>query len=88
MKNIKFIVVIILCVLYISSCKNNYPTSKKTGGKSTKTGLSYNNKTDENPFIVKDYEGQPEAPDIRYIEGGRVILGSFERRPNEIKRII
>ena len=53
------------------------PTAKDPGRKSTKTGVEYNGR-DENSFEVRNYFGQPQGPDLKFIEGGRVILGSFE----------
>lgn len=53
------------------------PTAKDPGRQSTKTGAEYNGR-DENSFEVSSYFGQPQGPDLKFIEGGRVILGSFE----------
>lgn len=51
------------------------PTSSNPGSASTTTGLVYN---EEDGFQVNEYLGQPEAPNLVYIEGGRTVLGSFE----------
>lgn len=51
------------------------PTSSTPGKSSTSTGLEYN---EEGGFEVNDYRGQPEGPNLVYIEGGRTVLGSFE----------
>lgn len=51
------------------------PTSSAPGKVSTSTGLEYN---EEGGFEVNDYRGQPEGPNLVYIEGGRTVLGSFE----------
>ena len=51
------------------------PTSSAPGKSSTSTGLEYN---EEGGFEVNDYRGQPEGPNLVYIEGGRTVLGSFE----------
>ncbi len=73
-----------ICLLALGStlvgCRfsSGYPTSTSPGGQSTKTGAFYNDRDAENPFIVREYEGQPLGPDLTFIEGGRVILGSFE----------
>ncbi len=56
---------------------NDFSTASDPGKRSTTTGMAYNGK-DENSFGVRKYEGQPEGPGLRYIEGGRIILGSFE----------
>lgn len=51
------------------------PTSSAPGKSSTTTGLEFN---EEGGFEVNDYRGQPEGPNLVYIEGGRTVLGSFE----------
>ncbi|MCS6821414.1 MAG: gliding motility lipoprotein GldJ [Microscillaceae bacterium] len=76
----------LLCVM-LSSCflfkkKDEFQNSKnvhKKGQRSMVTGVKYND--DENPkisFKVKEYEGQPDAPNLVFIEGGRFTLGSSE----------
>ena len=60
------------------SFSGGYPISTFPGDASTKTGAPYNDRRAENPFLVREYEGQPLGPDLTFIEGGRVILGSFE----------
>jgi sulfatase modifying factor 1 len=61
----------------LSSCAGGggRATSQNPGPYSTATGLEYN---EEGAFEVSDFRGQPEGPNLRFIEGGRVILGSFE----------
>lgn len=61
----------------LSSCGGGggHATSQSPGPYSTATGLEYN---EEGAFEVSDFRGQPEGPNLRFIEGGRVILGSFE----------
>ena len=54
---------------------SGHPNSSKPGSESTITGLEYNA---EEGFQVNDFSGQPEGPNLRFIEGGRTILGSFE----------
>jgi gliding motility-associated lipoprotein GldJ len=44
---------------------------------STATGLAYND-DDAGGFQVKPFEGQPDAPNTVFIEGGRAVMGSFE----------
>ena len=65
--------------IFMTGCgkKNDFPTSSNPGKRSSTTGMAYNGK-DENSFGVRKYEGQPLGPGLRYIEGGRIILGSFE----------
>ncbi|MEN7549648.1 gliding motility lipoprotein GldJ [Rapidithrix thailandica] len=76
--SVNFLVAAIIATVVLTGCrKDKQPTSYNPGKASTKTGLAYNGK-DENSFAVRDYKGIPDAPDMRYIEGGRLILGSFE----------
>ena len=51
-------------------------SSVRPGNKSTTTNLKYN---DDEGFQVSDYSGQPEAPNMVFIEGGRTVLGSFQQ---------
>lgn len=51
------------------------PTSSAPGGGSTATGLAYN---EEDGFQVAPYSGQPDGPNLVFIEGGRTVLGSYE----------
>ncbi len=69
-------ILLIVLVAYLSSCKSgSKPTAENPGRVSTATGLEYN--ADEG-FQVNDFKGQPEGPNLVFIEGGRSILGSFE----------
>lgn len=52
------------------------PTSYDPGAYSTATGLYFNE--GDTTFKVHDFEGQPDGPNLVYIEGGRMTLGSFE----------
>ncbi|WP_109832434.1 gliding motility lipoprotein GldJ [Reichenbachiella versicolor] len=52
-----------------------HPNSSNPGEASTLTGMAYN---EEENFQVNDFSGQPDGPNLRFIEGGRTILGSFE----------
>lgn len=73
-------------IMTVSSCsfidnllgkKGGAPTAENPGQFSTATGLRYND--DEKPsFQVPEFEGQPDAPNMRFIEGGRAVMGSFE----------
>ncbi|MFY0605504.1 MAG: gliding motility lipoprotein GldJ [Cyclobacteriaceae bacterium] len=62
-------------VAMVSSCGSTNPTSQSPGGYSTATGLEFN---EEGGFAVNDFRGQPEGPNLIFIEGGRTVLGSFE----------
>jgi formylglycine-generating enzyme len=53
------------------------PNAQNPGQLSTATGLAFNNE-DEGGFAVKPFEGQPDAPNLVFIEGGRAVMGSFE----------
>ncbi|MGL1886609.1 MAG: gliding motility lipoprotein GldJ [Reichenbachiella sp.] len=64
--------------LVVSSCAgggSGRATSSSPGGASSVTGLEYNA---EEGFQVNEFSSQPEGPNLRYIEGGRTILGTFE----------
>ncbi|MFY0688315.1 MAG: gliding motility lipoprotein GldJ [Cyclobacteriaceae bacterium] len=63
---------------FLSSCfigGGGAPTSSSPGFMSTATGLEYN---EEGGFQVSEYAGQPQGPNLVFIEGGRTVLGSFE----------
>ena len=69
--------ILLVCVAWLfNSCgKSNNPTSIHPGKRSTTTELEYNA---EDGFQISDYQGQPDAPNMVFIEGGRTVLGSFE----------
>jgi len=78
MKNfvINALALAILCTGAFQACKSGkHPTAKNPGPISSATGMEYN--SDEG-FQVMDFRGQPEGPNLVFIEGGRTILGSFE----------
>ncbi|MCS6823087.1 MAG: gliding motility lipoprotein GldJ [Cytophagaceae bacterium] len=62
-------------LLTISCKKGGNPTSMRPGDASTVTGMAYN---ENNGFQVNEYSGQPDAPNLVHIEGGRMVMGSFE----------
>lgn len=62
-------------ILFGCGGKGSHPTATSPGRYSTTTGLEYNS---ENGFQVADFKGQPEGPNLVFIEGGRTVLGSFE----------
>ena len=79
---VKFFEVSLLLVggsLLLSSCGflggGGRPTSMSPGNLSVATGIAYN---EDSSFQVRDFEGQPPAPNTVFIEGGRAVLGSFE----------
>jgi sulfatase modifying factor 1 len=53
------------------------PNAQNPGQMSSATGLAYNDE-DAGGFMVNPYDGQPEAPNMVFIEGGRAVMGSFE----------
>ena len=78
-KKLSYVTKVLLCfgvAVYIQACgsKKN-PTATSPGYLSTTTGLEYN---DDEGFQVKDFRGQPEGPNLVFIEGGRAVLGSYE----------
>ncbi len=62
-------------VLWSCGGGDSHPSSTTPGEQSTTTGLAYN---EEEGFQVNEYFGQPDGPNLVYIEGGRSTLGSFE----------
>ncbi len=63
-------------IAVLTSCsKGNKPTSENPGRISTATGLAYN---EDGGFEVNEFRGQPEGPNLVFIEGGRTTLGSYE----------
>ncbi len=75
LKNIAMLAVLSVIAF---SCSQGKPTSVKPGNQSTTTGLVYGREDGDEGFIVKDYKGQPPAPNMIYIEGGRTVLGTGE----------
>ncbi|MBV6644262.1 MAG: gliding motility lipoprotein GldJ [Cyclobacteriaceae bacterium] len=72
----KFFTYSLLAAVGLSSCfSGGQPSSTNPLGYSTATGLEYNV---EGGFQVNDFAGQPEGPNLIFIEGGRTVLGSFE----------
>ncbi|TAD96474.1 MAG: gliding motility lipoprotein GldJ [Bacteroidetes bacterium] len=69
----------VLMSVLLTGCKDKKPTSYDPGGASSTTGRQYTSKEGkEGTFTVRDFKGQPEGPNLVYIEGGRHILGTFE----------
>jgi sulfatase modifying factor 1 len=64
-----------ISVLMTACFGDKNPTSVNPGKFSKSTGMEYN---EEGGFEVADYSGQPEGPNLVFIEGGRHVLGSFE----------
>ena len=76
------IAIFTITVFCMSSCSllsgggGGRPTSVSPGEYSSATGIEYND--EDGGFQVNDFKGQPEGPNLRFIEGGRTVLGSFE----------
>ena len=66
---------LLLIPLFLACGKSGHPTSTDPGSESLLTGTKYNL---QDGFEVTEYEGQPEGPNLVYIEGGRTILGAYE----------
>ena len=69
-----------LAGIFISSCNligggGGARTAANPGFASSATGLEFN---EEGGFQVNDFSGQPDGPNLVFIEGGRTVLGSFE----------
>ena len=65
----------IAVVMFSCGKKGGTPTATNPGKYSTATGLEYNS---EEGFQVAEYRGQPEGPNLVFIEGGRTVLGAYE----------
>lgn len=64
--------------VFLTSCffgRGTHPTASTPGQASTTTGLAFN---EEDGFEVNEFLGQPDGPNLVFIEGGRTVLGSFE----------
>ncbi len=77
----RYLCLSLVCSAMFASCgkKEKLPTSTDPGKNSTVTGVAYNDENDpNNSFTVNDFEGQPDAPNLVFIEGGRFVMGSSE----------
>ena len=84
MKQIKGLLAVVGGSVIIASCsligggkKNAERTAVNPGQMSTTTNLKYNDE-ENGGFKVKEFSGQPDAPNTVFIEGGRAVMGSFE----------
>lgn len=68
-----------VATILISACSifgGGGPRSAENPGvASSATGLEFN---EEGGFQVNEYYGQPDGPNLIFIEGGRTVMGSFE----------
>lgn len=73
----KYIPSLFVAGVMLAACsKGGNPNSSEPGAVSKTTGLPYND--EDSSFRVEPYAGQPDGPNLVFIEGGRTILGSFE----------
>lgn len=70
-----FAFILVFPWIFVSCAGGGNPSSTAPGINSTSTGLAYN---EDGGFRVQEYRGQPEGPNLVFIEGGRMVLGSFE----------
>ncbi len=79
MRAIKGLGYLSVTVAFIGSCNlvggGGVPTSSNPGNHSSATGYEFNV---DGGFQVNDYSGQPDGPNLVFIEGGRSVMGSFE----------
>jgi sulfatase modifying factor 1 len=66
---------LLVVAAFLFSCGSGNPDASAPGVLSTATGMEYNS---EDGFQVAEFRGQPDGPNLVYIEGGRTVLGSFE----------
>ncbi|WP_027002374.1 gliding motility lipoprotein GldJ [Hugenholtzia roseola] len=67
--------------LLFGGCQKSPPTSTKPGKKSTTTGMAFGKKRpngEDGGFAMEKFKGQPEGPNLVFIEGGRHVMGTFE----------
>lgn len=83
MKVLKSLALVAVVAFFASSCsllpfgkKNAKPTAVNSGQMSTVTGLEYGD--DPSQYSTPSFKGQPQAPNMVFIEGGRAVMGSFE----------
>ncbi len=77
---LKGVTLVLCCSLLTTSCfmkGGQAPTAIHPGAMSTATGLAYNDE-DNDGFMVNPYSGQPDGPNLVFIEGGRSVVGSYE----------
>jgi gliding motility-associated lipoprotein GldJ len=76
LRSLKSFSLLLAAAAIITSCGGDgHPTASDPGSSSMVTGKAYN---EEEGFQVQDFSGQPEGPNLVFIEGGRTVMGSFE----------
>ncbi len=66
-----------MSLLVFTGCKDGKRSSLKPGKSSNATGLDYAKKDGEG-YKVSDFSGQPQGPNLVFIEGGRFTMGTVE----------
>ena len=68
-----------LAALFLSACnRGGKPSAENPGNYSSATGYAFGQDGEAGVFQVNDFYGQPDGPNLIFIEGGRTVLGSFE----------
>ena len=75
LKNCALAVAVGIVMYSCGGLGKSHPTATDPGRHSTTTGLEYNS---DPGFQVANFKGQPDGPNLVFIEGGRAVLGSFE----------
>lgn len=83
MKLVRSLFLVVGLSTILSSCflanRGGKPTAQNPGQLSTATGLEYDlSEEGDGRFQVAQYDQQPDAPNMVFIEGGRAVMGSFE----------
>jgi len=92
MRVLKQLVFLAVLMVSASSCSfinkllgkgGGAPTAEDPGEMSTATGLSFNMDPEMDTattagYLIRPFSGQPDGPNLRFIEGGRTVLGTFE----------
>jgi len=76
LRTVKALSLVVAAASFMTACGGDgHPIATDPGKGSMTTGLAYN---EEDGFQVNDFAGQPEGPNLMFIEGGRTVMGSFE----------
>ncbi len=83
MKLVRSLFLVVSLSTILTSCflanQGAKPTAQNPGELSTATGLRYDLREEgDGRFQVAQFDQQPDAPNMVFIEGGRAVMGSFE----------
>lgn len=84
MKLVRSLFLVVGLSTVLSSCfilgnKGGKPNAQNPGQVSTATGLEFDLSDErDGRYPVAQYDQQPDAPNMVFIEGGRAVMGSFE----------